>query len=158
MTTHSQACILAYEHYQKELADWLSRWGYTYCQECKSYGVLTDTYDPSPAGVGLSSGWMESEEPCSCTSLDNDREQPRCPRCGTDWEISYDGEGDPICLITEQGFPCPSCEWNWGKGLDDTLPVEPECFCDEGPDTEDLAVTPDFLILDELPSLMEGRS
>lgn len=157
MTIHNKACVLAYEHYQKELADWLAKWEATYCRECNARGEWTDTFDPSPAGVGLSAGWMEDGGPCaSCTLCDADHPNPLCPRCMSPWSVIYDDNDDPICLLAAQELPCPRCGWNWGKNLDDTLPVEPECFCDDGPDTEGLEAIPAFLILDELPPFLEG--
>jgi len=146
---HTKACVLNFEHYEKERAEWLACWGKTYCHACGGYGVINDTFDPSPSHVSLGPGYMDASDPCTCTEPQDDK-TPHCPRCGQYWPYRMQ-DGEMICTTTEQKLPCPFCDWNWGENLDDALPAEPICFCDEGPDTEDLGAS---LWVDEMPELL----
>jgi len=68
------------------------------CRKCSGKGEITYSYDPSPAGVSLSSGSMEDTEPCSACFEAN-----HCPRCAEE-------------LVSAENFEwskCPTCGWNW---------------------------------------------
>ena len=48
-----------------------------YCRKCNGFGAAFEKYDPSPAGIGLSPGYMVESHLCSeCV------ERGKCPRCG----------------------------------------------------------------------------
>lgn len=81
-----------------------------HCETCRGWGGRTYSYDPSPAGVGLSPGCMWDFDPCEdCTC------QGKCPRCGE----KVEGLGD-------ENVPCPHCGWTEKDG---GLPEAPECWC-----------------------------
>ena len=93
---------------------WRARWPNA-CKSCQGAGGKAFRYDPSPAGIGLSPGYMWDFDPCPAC-------EGRCPRCGQ--PAPHDAD-----------VPCPACGWNYGKGKDDACP-EPieECWCfDEEP-------------------------
>lgn len=79
-----------------------------FCKKCRGWGGFASTYDPSPAGVSLSPGFMYDFDVCpACV------EEGICPRCG---EQSLD----------EEGNVCSSCGWT---SDDEGLPPMHECFC-----------------------------
>jgi hypothetical protein len=128
---HTQACLLAQERYEREMAAWLMQWGATYCRDCCAHGRgLEIGYPHEPDSV-----WTCS----SCLDPQDDR-APVCPRCG---KPGVDTETDEN--------PCPHCGWFWGQLYDDCLPSEHTCYCDEGPTTDELFVP---LFVDELPRLL----
>lgn len=104
-------CIENTKRYEKLLAEWTERWP-KHCKNCAGWGGFSSSFDPSPAGVSLSSGTMEDAEPCpECT------EKGVCARCGAKGLNPETGEG-----------PCSLCGWDY----DDGEPSKPECFCWEG--------------------------
>ena len=47
------------------------------CETCEGRGWVSVRFDPSPAGVALSPGWMEDVEPCpDCNPNGTDPEEP----------------------------------------------------------------------------------
>lgn len=100
----------------------------SYCQHCGGWGGSVYSYDPSPAGVSLSSGCMYDWEPCpECL------EKGICPRCGT--------QHDPDSEWWAEPSGCPSCGWTEDDGTEwhrqtDGMPPPWECYCweDDIPD------------------------
>jgi predicted RNA-binding Zn-ribbon protein involved in translation (DUF1610 family) len=85
-----------------------------YCQTCNGWGGSTYTYDPSPKGVGLSSGYMIETEPCSdCIDAFI------CPRCG-----AYN---EAWLRNADTTSPCENCGFE--EMETEGLPEEPECYC-----------------------------
>lgn len=105
--------------FEKVVSDYIEAWP-DYCKECSGWGGHTESYDPSPAGVGLSSGGFPEYEPCeTCV------EAGKCPRCGEmSINLIEDDRGDY--------FRCSECDWsdkNGTKGLLEDFPEPPECNC-----------------------------
>ena len=105
---HDESCLT------NQIARELARVGYmlqwpNYCRECNGYGAHFFQYDPSPAGIGLSAGYMTDADPCGCV------ESGHCPRCG-------EAGVDPEC-----GDYCTECKWTFETlGIAD--PAECECW------------------------------
>jgi hypothetical protein len=99
-------------------ATYQQRWPH-HCRRCQGYGQFIDRYDPSAAGVSLSSGYMLGAEPCdACT------EHNLCPRCMLlglqlpSEENGYEyGKG-----------PCRICGWDYEQG---GIPDD-SCICYSG--------------------------
>lgn len=103
--THTSECIQAQVDFDRASKAWQARWP-RHCLQCGGWGGGGYSYDPSPAGVGLSPGQMWEWEPCpSCTG------QGLCGRC--------------TGAIKDASLPCPHCGWNH----DDGRPATPECWC-----------------------------
>jgi hypothetical protein len=116
---HTNECQQAQATREAERATYATLWPH-YCRVCNGYGQVTDEFDPSPTGVGLSGRTMKSVDPCeTCV------ECRVCPRCGM-IGLGVDGEG-----------PCSLCGFNFTDGL----PLAFECFC-AGPEPlgEDLGL------------------
>ena len=110
---HTPQCQQAHTRYQVDKARYAARWP-GYCHTCGGNGITCYTYDPSPAGVCLSSGWMIDCDPCpDCL------ERGICPRCGEEAWGDDDFDGEPVT--------CPHCGWQ--EDNPDCLPPEPECYC-----------------------------
>lgn len=114
-----------------------------YCRACNGAGVLVDSYDPSPAGVGLASGVMYAADPCEKCLTKN-----RCPRCGaTSYAVSWEratwrpryytgdmSESEDVLVDWSEPFACHSCGWCEDEGhgqATDGMPPEWECYCYE---------------------------
>lgn len=133
---HTNMCITLTTNHRRLKAAFAIYWG-DHCKTCNGLGGRVFYYDPSPAGVGLSAGWMQDFDPClDCI------EQGLCPRCGKAHDFT---EGNPLV--------CPHCEWdseqaynhhNFISLLPDNMtdqciaayrfhaiPDEPECSCYE---------------------------
>lgn len=81
-----------------------------YCCDCQGWGYFMWSFDPSPAGVALGSGWLTDAEPCeSCEGRETD---PVCALCGTPLDYHEIEGWHRVC-------GCP----------DEGLPAEPDCFC-----------------------------
>lgn len=114
---HTPECQAAYQKYEAAYQVWMEKWGSTCCQNCWGQGAFYDSYDPSPAGVSLSTGSVMDAEPCSdCTGREED---PCCPRCGS------------RNIDVEKETPCRDCHYNWGKNPDDMRPEWPGCGCED---------------------------
>lgn len=102
------------ERVVRDQREWAERWP-GYCRACNGWGGKVLKFDPSPAGVSLSAGYLEEFETCDeCQCGD----EVRCPRCGKvieDWEQFQSDEA-----------PCPHCGWAWGMGKDDVMPWSDE--------------------------------
>ena len=86
----------------------------SYCRKCDGQGGHGYYYDPSPAGVSLSSGQMFDYDPCpECV------EKGICPRCGNQVWTEDDFGSD---LVT-----CSACGWK--EEDPDAAPEQPECWC-----------------------------
>lgn len=110
----TNTCKANRARYEQLLAEHVTKWP-DYCRCCDGWGQFTYSYDPSPKGVSLSSGWLEDAEPCpDCV------EKGVCARCGKDG-LGLESEG-----------PCLYCNWDYDNGL----PTEPECWCWAVADTE----------------------
>lgn len=72
---HTDECEAANARLRAEREAWEKRWP-NYCRECEGFGGRTYSYDPSPAGVSLSSGTMQDFDPCEACG-----EHDLCPRC-----------------------------------------------------------------------------
>lgn len=104
---------LYHMEYVRAVANYILRWP-NYCRRCNGWSGFHGTYDPSPPGVSLGSGYMEDFDPCPecydkgiccrcgavmfdpgiADGLDDDK----CPKCGFDFT---NGEGIPPF------FDCP---------------------------------------------------
>lgn len=108
--THSQDCLAASIWHE------LIRIGYTlewpdYCRNCNGNGAHCYLYDPSPAGVSLSAGYMTDCDPCAVCS-----ENGRCPRCAAE-TLNDDNEYSH----------CRVCGWD--DEISDGLDLPFECIC-----------------------------
>lgn len=113
---HSPTCIEAFARHGLAMVTFAVKWP-DYCRSCEGWGYFSHSYDPSPAGVSLGSGFMVEADPCdACTGADP---HPFCARCHAVNDQWLEGEDSP----------CTACGWNWGKNQGDTLPPEPECHC-----------------------------
>jgi hypothetical protein len=117
---HFDDCVKAFAQYEKEKAEF-ERMFPNYCRACGGWGGHSYRYDPSPAGVSLSRGYMEDWDPCAeCV------EKGKCPHCAGEI-VDRSGDGD---------WACPKCGWSEvpkspvGQILANGLPEEPECWCD----------------------------
>lgn len=114
---HSDICNKMQQKYRDTLAAY-EREHPHYCRKCGGQGAKFVEYDPSPAGVSLSPGYMVDIEPCTeCV------EQGKCPRCGAS-DLPWDEEA-----VWDAQDACPHCGWAWGKNSDDYAPQQPECSC-----------------------------
>lgn len=80
---------------------WREQWP-NHCKICHGAGMFVDYYDPSPSGIAMGAGSMESIELCSCT------EHGLCARCMR-LGLSCEDRGDSS---TGEG-PCLFCGWNY---------------------------------------------
>lgn len=85
------------------------------CGDCGGVGLLISTYDPSPAGVSLGSGWVHDVDLCP-----NCLEDGKCPHCAQKTIEEY--EGDDGCYH----YRCTACGWDEEKDVDPVLPPAPE--------------------------------
>jgi hypothetical protein len=60
---HDEACLQAFAEYEHKKSEYESRWP-NYCRNCNGDGGFYSTYDPSPAGVSLGSGFMVDFDTC----------------------------------------------------------------------------------------------
>jgi len=90
---------------------YVSKWP-DFCRKCNGTGLIIYEDDPSPAGVALSPGTMDFEEPCSgCV------ENGICPRCGKEvWPVDIDWPQ-----------PCGNCGWE--EKITEGVIDEPQCIC-----------------------------
>ena len=111
---HTAQCQRQHVLLQVERAQYAARWP-NHCRKCHGEGFTWYTYDPSPAGVALSPGYLEDYDPCpDCV------EKGICPRCGEQvWTAESWDSGDPVI--------CPRCGWEEAKP--DSMPPEAECYC-----------------------------
>lgn len=111
---HTTECQAQIDSRAKAIATWKAQRP-DHCEECMGVGGTVTRYDPSPAGVGLSPGWMTDFEPCELCVMNS-----CCPRCG-EHGLSDEDDGDK----TTGAGPCWNCGWNYN----DACPAEPECCC-----------------------------
>jgi hypothetical protein len=110
---HTLACLLATTRYIAEMLTFAARYPQA-CQACLGWGGHTWSYDPSPAGVSLGSGFLIDGEPCA--ACEGSEDLPTCALCGQ------------ICQ--EDGTRLCTCPPNAG------LPEGPECLCWYGDDND----------------------
>lgn len=123
MIKHTRFCKEQFAKHDKIVAEYQKRWP-NYCRSCNGWGGTYSQYDPSPAGVSLSPGYILEFDTCpSCL------EEGVCPRCGeTSSLIELDVEdGDDI--------HCPECGWRSDCNCHDMsemwgLPCPPVCMCE----------------------------
>lgn len=83
------------------------------CDRCLGCGSITESYDPSPSGVGLSTGYMYDTYECpSCVEKGN------CPRCGGKVVVSDKESSDDDMMM------CAACTWN-NSDTATVLPASP---------------------------------
>lgn len=117
---HCVACDKSQEAYRKRLAEFEAKYP-NYCQKCSGLGSIYYQDDPSPAGVGLSAGTMDFDDPCpECV------EEGKCPLCGGQTEFSDPDDRDI----------CPTCGWKYLMTSDEIrkapqAPEQPDCDCFE---------------------------
>lgn len=103
---HSQKCIEQNERINQQWKELKSKYPHLCCK-CNGYGYLSYTYDPSPSGVGLSSGFMTDYESCpECLEVG------KCPVCSSE--------------IIDDENKCSACGWDaqtWQS------PPNSECIC-----------------------------
>ena len=102
---------------QQTQQDWMARWP-THCRSCHGYGQVTESYDPSAAGVSLSSGFIVNVDPCDDCTM-----QGLCPRC---MQLGLTDEGNGRGPGIGYG-PCTFCGWDYNDG---GLP-QWTCYCDQ---------------------------
>jgi len=106
------------QDYAAEIEKYTSEWP-DYCVACGGWGGHYSSYDPSPAGVSLSPGYMIEYDPCRVCV-----EQLICPRCGK----------ETINLVESRGgdtYLCAGCGWKESTtaGLPQDPPHYTECTC-----------------------------
>lgn len=109
----TEECKKAFEKYQQVVAEYFRKWP-NHCSECRGWGGFFSTYDPSPAGVSLGSGFYEDFDPCVMCVEDG-----TCPRCAGILEDIENFE-----------LPCPHCGFEF-DGSTDGQPPDFECHCDQ---------------------------
>jgi len=110
---HTPECKADQAKYEEAVALYVARWP-NYCRKCDGRGGTYYQYDPSPAGISLSPGYMTDFDPCpDCM------EHGKCPRCGNIVWTDDDFDGDPVT--------CHVCGWN--EESPDAAPEPPECEC-----------------------------
>jgi len=118
---HSAGCNERTDAYERELERFETLYPH-YCRPCGAVGGFYSTYDPSPAGVSLGSGYLTDFDPCShCI------EEGRCPRCAA--QDSMD----------EENTRCEVCGWK----CEDATCIAPqpyECDCWELSEDEEEAL------------------
>ena len=108
---HTKACTKAYQ----EFIAWKQNHP-KYCKECNALGYTETTYDPSPAGVSLGSGYMVDREPCEYCLV-----KGICPVCGESALVLHESQ----FIDSIYTGPCSSCGW---KEEDVSMPYF-ECSC-----------------------------
>lgn len=86
------------EMYNRTLADQqeYDRVWPNHCSNCDGWGVFYSKYDPSPAGVSLSPGYMVDVEVCEkCI------DQGICPRCGEHTIVPETKKKPTRCVLCE---------------------------------------------------------
>ena len=73
---HKAKCLEAMEEVAEAQAEYDRKWP-KHCRECNGWGGFWFTFDPSPSGVSLGSGYMVDANPCEACV-----EKGICPRCG----------------------------------------------------------------------------
>jgi hypothetical protein len=102
---HSESCLKQQRESEAAREAYRIEWP-NHCSHCEGWGGSSVKYDPSPSGVGLSSGYMWDFEPCEhCAG--------KCPRCANPME--------------EDASACSSCGWTLKDG-GMPAPVE-DCGC-----------------------------
>lgn len=88
-----------------------------YCRTCEGWSASYSTYDPSPAGVSLSPGYMVDVAPCPhCT----DAPEARCPHCSS------------VLPVDDNAEPIWECACGWAEGADGKPPFGGDfCLCFE---------------------------
>ncbi len=110
---HSPECLKAEAAYDKERRAFEKKYP-NYCRACQGWGSRVYRFDPSPAGMSLSPGYMEDWEPCTeCV------EKGKCPRCGSPL---FEKRNKPDTLH------CRKCKWNTNEKFEG-IPERPECEC-----------------------------
>ena len=114
--THSKECMDNFDAWQKEMDAYNEQWE-NHCGECSGWGGRYYSYDPSPAGVGLSPGSFTDFDTCPhCIDLGH------CPRCSAAWNPL---QPNPL---EDDEAACPNCGWTVNTP---GAPESPECFCYE---------------------------
>jgi hypothetical protein len=114
------SCKKSRSRYYEKKAAFITKWP-NYCRKCSGLGGKFETDDPSPAGVGLSPGFMTTFVECDGCLF-----AYKCPRCKAG--ISFDDSFGNIY--------CKDCGWDSDEAESDNhgvycLPPEPECLCYE---------------------------
>lgn len=109
---HKPGCMELQKAGDREL--YRNAWPH-HCTYCEGWGGFWGSYDPSPAGVSLSSGSMMELEPCEHCVVHG-----RCPRCGVQ-------EPDAV-PYGEEFEHCPHCDWRWDHS--EGMPEHDICPCD----------------------------
>jgi hypothetical protein len=113
---HEKDCFNSQVRANMQRVGYILRWP-KFCRNCGGYGNHYSHYDPSPSGVGLSSGYMVDADPCQQCS-----DRGICPRCADDGFDAETGDHCEECgwTIESEGVPEPwecSC-WIWGDVYD----------------------------------------
>lgn len=110
---HSEHCKKNSKLVDESRAAYAEQWP-NYCKTCGGWGGELYSFDPSPAGVSLSSGSMQDYDPCpDCI------DKAICPRCGHVHNLDHDFYcGDA---------PCDVCGFVEGKT--DGMLSPHECYC-----------------------------
>lgn len=111
---HSKECKDILSKFLKEDAEYVIQWP-NHCKTCGGWGIFYTDYDPSPAGISLSAGYMTDFDPCN-DCVENDT----CPRCGRLLPDDFDYD--------DFDEPCPHCEFTF-DGKTDGRAEAPQCFC-----------------------------
>jgi hypothetical protein len=113
--SHTKECERQMAERLAACKEWIKLWP-NFCKTCGGAGAIYSMYDPSPTGVSLGSGSMVDVDICSDCA-----EKGICSRCG---EQAWDSDNVE--------YPCLKCGWD-GK---ESMPPEPECYCDFLDDSE----------------------
>lgn len=109
---HKKGCIELQKMEDRKLYE--QAWPH-HCRNCEGWGGHYGSFDPSPAGVSLSSGSLVEVDPCpECV------EKSVCPRCGVK---------DEAHVLTGDEFEnCTQCDWRWDE--DHGMPELDICACE----------------------------
>jgi molybdopterin/thiamine biosynthesis adenylyltransferase len=115
--THSDTCDNIQKLYQEQLAEYKKKHP-NYCTSCHGWGMHFSTYDPSPAGVSLSSGTMLDVDTCTeCV------DKNLCPCCMIPTK--------PVFGHEDNHHVCTECGWSADNEKHTGMHDEPECYCQE---------------------------
>lgn len=116
---HTLLCHMNYSFFQDRIVEWKKKYP-NHCYDCKGTGGEWDfNYPISP------------DDFSTCLCIDpQDEFTPRCPRCGTYWEVVVI-DNYSYCKITEEGLECPHCNWT-EKVYDASIEEWPGCTCSAG--------------------------
>lgn len=119
---HTERCERLNKEYEALVSEFEVAYP-NYCRACRGWGYFVSTYDPSPRGVSLGSGYMMDVD--ICEECEAHPTKPHCSLCGapileSEWD-KWQGYDEAFEPLTPSRKPC-GCITNG-------LPEPPECVC-----------------------------